>query len=76
MKHTVKFDQSFLIRKIKQVGITQKELSKLLNISQKSLYNKLNNHTYFYFHEIMKISEILNIKTELFDVYFFTEMAQ
>lgn len=52
-------------------GIKMTYLAEQLNLSNQGFYNKLNNKTNFYGHEIQKLCEILNIDSSKMGEIFF-----
>lgn len=60
-----------LRRKIREVLGTQSKLANLIGLDETTISNKMNSNTYFTQKEILKISEILNIKIEEIPEYFF-----
>lgn len=68
-------------RKIKgrmvELGITQKDLSKAIGISQTAVCQKLSNKRPMNLKEAEEISKLLYIGNEEFSIYFFeNEVAQ
>ncbi len=57
--------------KIREVLGTQSKLANLIGLDETTISNKMNSNTYFTQKEILKISEILNIKIEEIPEYFF-----
>ena len=55
--------------KIKEHGLSQKEVACALNLSQQALNQKINNKREFTVREIFAISKLLEIKDK--DAYFF-----
>ena len=52
-------------------GIKMTYLAEQLNLSSQGFYNKLNNKTNFYGHEIQRLCEILDIKGQEMEEIFF-----
>lgn len=57
--------------RIKEIVGTQSNLASMIGLDETTISNKLNSNTYFTQKEILKISEILNIKIEEIAEYFF-----
>lgn len=66
------FDYSKLRGRIVEMGLTQGKIAELLHISEQSLSKKMNNDIRFGAEDVIKISEILEIKPEDIGAYFFT----
>lgn len=60
---------SKLKARIIEMGLTQEQIAKILNISYQTLSYKINNKTDFKASEIQTLCEILNITDK--DKYFF-----
>lgn len=56
-----------------KAGISKRDLAKALNISEMALFNKLRNVTEFKASEIVKISELLNLTSDVRDAIFFAQ---
>lgn len=70
------YDYSKLNGKIKEVCDTQDIFAKKMGISTTSVNNKLNNKTPFTQNEIDMAIQILNIKPEEIQAYFFTQKVE
>lgn len=70
------FDYSKLNGRIVEVLGTRTEFSKKMGISERTIYLKLNNKTYWKNNEIKKAIEILNIPIEEIGLYFFKLKVQ
>ena len=68
----MKFNYSKLRGKIREMGITQKQIAEKIGTGESTISAKLNNKCYFYQPEIAKICDILNIAYEEVGLYFFT----
>lgn len=68
----MKFNYSKLRGKIREMGITQKQIAEKIGTGESTISAKLNNKCYFYQPEIAKICDILNIADEEVGLYFFT----
>lgn len=55
---------------------TTLEFAKRMRLSQRSISLKLNNKVYFKQNEIQRAAEILSIKDEDINLYFFTRLVQ
>lgn len=69
----MEYDYSKLKGKIREVFVTQEKYAEKLGISTTSINNKLNCKTYFTQSEISKSIELLKIKNDEIQLYFFTE---
>jgi DNA-binding Xre family transcriptional regulator len=67
------YNYNELFGKIKNFGITQKDLAQVINISPASLNLKLNNRAMFKQQEISAICDALDIPINDVDRYFFTK---
>ena len=67
----MKFNYSKLRGKIREMGITQKQIAEKIGTGESTISAKLNNKCYFYQPEIAKICDILNIADEEVGLYFF-----
>lgn len=67
----MKFNYGNLLGKMKQHGIRQEDLAKLIGNTPATLSLKLNNKANFKQSEIIKICETLNIDCEDIGSYFF-----
>lgn len=65
------FNYSKLRGRIIEMYGSQRTFAEKINISNETLSRKLTGKTYFRQDEIYKISELLGIKTEQVDSYFF-----
>ena len=65
------FNYSKLRGRIIEKYGSQRLFAQKINISNETLSRKLTGKSYFKQDEIWKISELLGIKTEQFDSYFF-----
>lgn len=72
----IQYDYSKLLGKIKEVCKTQEEFAKMLNLSAASINYKLNNKKYFTQNEIFKAIEILDIKENEIQLYFFNQIVE
>ena len=70
------YDYSKLRGRILEICGTVLEFSKQIGLSQRSISLKLNNKLYFKQNEIQKAVEILKIKDEDINLYFFTRKVQ
>lgn len=55
-----------------ELGLTQKDVAKVLGIAQPTVNQKINNVRPMDLDEAEKLSEILKLKPEEFQAYFFT----
>lgn len=67
----MKFNYSKLLGKIRECGLTQATLAKMVGISKTTLSGKLNNQFYFTAIEMYAICEILDIPITEISEYFF-----
>ena len=65
------FNYSKLRGRIIEMYGSQRTFAEKMKMSNETLSRKLTGKTYFRQDEICKISELLGIKTEQFDSYFF-----
>lgn len=72
----MEFDYSKLTGRIKEVCGTQGNFAKAINISEKSLSNKLNNQKRWRQDQILLACDALNIAGEDIKTYFFTLKVQ
>ncbi len=68
----IKYDYSKLRGRILEICGTTLEFAKQMKLSQRSISLKLNNKLYFKQNEIQRAVEILSIKDEDINLYFFT----
>lgn len=69
------FDYSKLKGKIKEVYSTQNNFAKAIGIGRTALSQRLNNHSEFSQIEIYKACEVLGIKFNKINEYFFTTLV-
>lgn len=69
----MKFNYSKLLGRIKECGLTQKEIAESIGITRQTLSAKINGHFSFSSDEIISISKILLIPTKEIGKYFFCE---
>lgn len=67
------FDYSKLLGRMRELGLTQKDMSGKLAINKGTLNSKLNGKGVFNASEIDAISKILDIAKEDIGAYFFTK---
>lgn len=72
----IKLNHDKLKGKIKEVLGTQGKLASMIDLDETTISNKLNSNTYFTQKEILKISNILNIKFDEIPDYFFREKVR
>lgn len=72
----MEFDYSKLAGKIKEICGTQSNFAKSINISEKSLSNKLNNQKRWRQDQILLACDVLNIADKDIKTYFFTLKVQ
>lgn len=72
----MEFNYSKLIGRIKEICGTQSNFAKAINISEKSLSNKLNNQKRWRQDQILLACDVLNIANEDIKTYFFTLKVQ
>lgn len=70
------FDYSKLKGRIVEILDNQSNYAKLLNLSETSITNKLNNKVDFSQTEIFKSIKILNIDLKEINAYFFTPKVE
>lgn len=70
------FDYSKLKGKIKEIYNTQNNFAEAIGIGKSLLSQKLNNHSEFSQAEMYKICEVLNIKLNKINEYFFTILVK
>lgn len=68
---TIELNHDKLKGKIREVLGTQCKLANMIGLDEATISNKINSNTYFTQKEILKISEILNIRLEEIPEYFF-----
>ncbi len=68
----MEFNHSKLLGRIRECGLTQKQLAKAIGKSEYSLNKKLNNKSKFDSAEMLSIGKALNIPVDKFGEYFFT----
>jgi transcriptional regulator with XRE-family HTH domain len=71
----LKFDYSKLKGKIKEIYDTQINFAKAMNLSEKTISDKLNNKIFFGQDEIIKACELLQIPFEEISLYFFCNIS-
>lgn len=69
----MKFNYSKLRGRIRECGLTQKQLAEAIGINKSSLSAKLNGQFAFTTNEVLAISKVLNIHLNEIGEYFFTE---
>ena len=69
-------DYGPLKERMKEKGITQKQLATLLQVSEGQLSKKLSNEYVFKQTEIIRICDILDIEALEIPTYFFTEKVE
>ena len=67
------FDYAKLLGRIRELGLTQKDISIMLGINKGTLNSKLKGKGVFNASEIIAISEILKISKEDIGAYFFSK---
>ena len=72
----MQFDYSKLLGRIRERGMTQETLARLIGIKSPTLSLKLNNKAFFTQPEIRKICEALEICFDEIGAYFFTLKVQ
>lgn len=65
------YNYSRLLGKMREKGLTQVNLGKIIGLSETSLNFSLNNKRDFRQDEMLKICEVLDIPIEEVDTYFF-----
>lgn len=70
------FEYSKLLGRIKEKYGTQAKFAKAINISERSVSQKLNGKRSWRQDEIIRACEVLNIKEENISTYFFTINVQ
>lgn len=70
------YDYSKLRGRIIEIFKTQTAFAKAIKMSNAAISSRLNNKTYFDQNEIIKVCEVLNIKIEDIQVYFFKFKVQ
>lgn len=70
---TITYNYSKLLGKIKEIYDTQEKFSQALGIGRVSLSQRLNGKLEFSQNEILRASELLNIRKKDIPLYFFTE---
>ena len=65
------YDYSKLNGKMRESGITQANLAKMIGISETSMNLRLKNKANFKQNEMLDICNVLHIPVEQVDVYFF-----
>lgn len=53
--------EAWIYSKLKENGLTSKELAKLLDLTEQSVYRKIRGKTAFSYREVVKICDILGI---------------
>jgi len=71
----ITYNYSKLLGKIKELYDTQENFSSALGIGRVSLSHRLTGKLQFTQNEILRASELLNIKKKDIPIYFFTEAA-
>lgn len=72
----MRFDYSKLLGKMKEKHLTQRELARIIGVSQATLNLKLRNkdgNHFFNQFEIIKISETLSIATDDVAAFFYAQ---
>jgi transcriptional regulator with XRE-family HTH domain len=72
----MKFNYSKLLGKIKECGLTQEKLAKIVGINKGTLNAKLKNKNSFTAAEMENIRSTLNISKDEIGDYFFAEKVQ
>lgn len=70
------FDYSKLLGRIREKGLTQKELAEQIGISATTLNLKLCNNNFFTQKEVLKLCKALDISNGEVADYFFAEKVQ
>lgn len=70
------FNYAKLLGRIRECGLTQRELAKKIGISEGTLSAKLNNQFAFTVTEMNSIRRVLDIQKQEIGVYFFDEKVQ
>jgi hypothetical protein len=58
-------DSVLLKKRIKNCGFTVKDIARHMNLSRQGLWKKINNRTEFRQSEIAKLSEILELDSDM-----------
>lgn len=66
---------SYLVDELKRRNLSVSQLSVMINISESTLYSRLNGETHFRQKEIVAISKVLDLSNELIRIYFFTDFV-
>lgn len=70
------FDYSKLLGRIREKGLTQRELAEQIGISPTTLSLKLGNNNFFTQKEVLKLCKVLDISDGDVAAYFFAEEVQ
>lgn len=70
------YDYAKLLGKIKEKCGTQAEFAKKMNLSERTISQKLNNKVDFSQSEVLKASAILGIQRDEINLYFFVAVVQ
>lgn len=62
-----------ILCRIRELGMTQREIADCLGIKQSTLSLKINNKRPFYLNEAFCIAELLKISNDEFGIYFFAK---
>lgn len=68
-------NKDMLIKKMKEMRITQGDLAKACNIATSSMCLKINGRRPFYLDEAEIVSKLLDLRTGEFGVYFFRNLV-
>ena len=72
----MEFDYSKLLGRIKEKGLTQAQLSSLVDMTPGTMSMKLNNRAYFRQAEIFAICDVLDIPISEIGEYFFVRKVR
>ncbi len=76
MSRKIKYDYSKLEGRIKEFFGTQGKGSEAMNLSEKSLSDKINNKSGWKQEQIETACEVLQIERQFIGLYFFTPLVQ
>ena len=76
MKNKIKFDYSKLLGKIKEMGITQAEFAKMIDISSTTFSLVLAGDAFLRQPTMLKACDVLGINRKELPTYFFTLKVQ
>ena len=71
----MRFDYSKLLGRIREKGLTQAQLAKIIGISETTLNFGLSNKRPFKRNEILSLCAALEIPAKEIDVYFFSHQT-